>query len=65
MLILILIDTQYLQNVDFSFDNGLNGRNHSSSGSHHPIKKFSPRWGYPTTTPQHYLENPVEGKCLM
>ena len=37
MLILILIDIQYLQNVVLSFEKGLNGQNHSSSGSHHHI----------------------------
>ena len=37
MLILILIDVQYLQNVVFSFEKGSNGQNHSSSGSHHHI----------------------------
>ena len=40
MLILILINVQYLQNVVFSFEGGSNGQNHSSSGSHHLIKKF-------------------------
>ena len=39
MLILILINVQYLQNVVFSFKKGPNDQNHSSSGSHHPIKK--------------------------
>ena len=39
ILILILIDVQYLQNVDFSFEKGLNGQNYSSSDSQHPIKK--------------------------
>ena len=42
MLILILIYIQYLQNVVFSFEKGSNGQNHSSSGSHHQIKKISP-----------------------
>ena len=36
-LILILTDAQYLQNVVFSFDKGLNGWNHSSSDSQHHI----------------------------
>ena len=31
MLILILMDVQYLQNVFFSFEEGQNGQNHSSS----------------------------------
>ena len=42
MLILILLDAQYLQKVIFSFEKGLNSQNHSSSGSQHPIKKFTP-----------------------
>ena len=40
MLILILIDVQYLQNLVFSFENGSNVQNHSLSDSHHSIKKF-------------------------
>ena len=39
MLILILIDVQYLQTVFFSFEIGSNGQNHFPSGSHHPLKK--------------------------
>ena len=42
MLILILIDVQYSQNVVFSFAKGLNCQNHFSSGSHHPVKKLPP-----------------------
>ena len=42
MLIVILIDAQYLQNVFFSFEKGSNGQNHSSSDSNHPIKKSPP-----------------------
>ena len=38
MLILILVNVQYVQNVVFSFDKGLNGQDHSS-GCHHPMKK--------------------------
>ena len=38
MLILILIDVQYSQKAVVSFEKGLNGQNHSSSGSHHPVK---------------------------
>ena len=37
MLILILIDVQYLQNAVFSFEKGSNRQNHFSSGSHHPV----------------------------
>ena len=51
MLILVLIDVQYLQNVDFSFEEGPNGQNHSSSDTHHPIR--SP------PIPKRYLENPA------
>ena len=40
MLILILIDVQYSQTTVFSFEKGSNRQNHSS-GSHHPVKKFS------------------------
>ena len=40
MLTLILIDVQYLQNVVFSFEKVLNSHNHSSSDSHHPMKKY-------------------------
>ena len=40
MLILILIDVQYLQNLVFSFENGSNVQNHSLLDSHHSIKKF-------------------------
>ena len=39
MLVLILIDVQYLQNVVFSFEKGWNDQNHSWSDSQHPIKK--------------------------
>ena len=38
MLILILIDVQYLQNVVFNFEKGLNGQNYSSSDFHRHIK---------------------------
>ena len=40
MLILILINVQYLQKVFFSFEKDLNGQNHFSSGSRQPIKKL-------------------------
>ena len=40
MLIFILIDVQYSQNAVFSFENFLNRQNHSSSGTHHLVKKF-------------------------
>ena len=37
MLTLILINVQYLKNVVFSFENGSNGQNHSTSDSYCPI----------------------------
>ena len=37
----ILIDAQYSQKAVFSFEKGLNGQSHSSSGSQHPVKKFA------------------------
>ena len=39
MLILILINVNYLQNNGFSFEKSSNGQIHSS-GSHHPDKKI-------------------------
>ena len=39
MLILILIDVQYLQNIVFSFEKGLNSQNY-------PIKKFPQQNSY-------------------
>ena len=42
MLILTLINFQYLQTAVFTVKNGLNGQNHFFSGSHYPIKKFTP-----------------------
>ena len=51
MLILILIDAQYLQNVAFSFEKGGNGQSHSSSDSDYQIKKFPP-------TPAKFLPPP-------
>ena len=56
MLILILIDIQYTQNVVFSFEKGSNGQNHSSSVYYHLIKNipqqnfsFPPVGGFPPT----------------
>ena len=59
MLILILIDVQYLQNLVCSFEKGSNVQNHSLSESHSSMKKFSqqnflfPYWedfsAYPST----------------
>ena len=39
MLILILINVQYSQNAVFSFEKFSNRQNHSSSDSHHLVKK--------------------------
>ena len=66
MLILILIDVQYLQKAIFSFEKGSVGQNHYSSGSHHPVKKVpqqnfpSPPTGWISPTPCRYLEKPVK-----
>ena len=43
MLILILIHVQYSQNAVFSFEKRLDHQNHSSSGSHHPVKLPPPQ----------------------
>ena len=53
MLILILINVQYLEKAVFSFDIGSTGQKYSSSGYHHPIKKFpAPKFLIsPTTSP--------------
>ena len=40
MLILILINVQYLHNVVFSFEKSLSGQNHSFSDSQHSPGKF-------------------------
>ena len=42
MLILILLDVQYLQNAVFSFEKGSNRQNHPS-GSHQLVKKSPPQ----------------------
>ena len=42
MLILILIAVQYSHKAVYSFEKGSNGQNHSSSGSHHPVKHPPP-----------------------
>ena len=66
MLILVLIDVQYLQKAIFSFEKGMIGQNNSSSGFHHPVKKSPSKisdsllhWQEFPPTPYHYLENPV------
>ena len=40
ILILILIDAQYEQQAPFSLKKGWNGPHHTSSSSHHPVKKI-------------------------
>ena len=57
MLILILIDAQYLQNIVFSFEKGSNGQIDFSSGFHHPIKNPPAKFPIPPPTPECYLEN--------
>ena len=42
MLLLILIDAQYLHNVIFSLEKDLNGQNRFSLGSHCPMKETLP-----------------------
>ena len=64
MLILILIDFHYLQNVVFSFVKGLNGQMHYSSDSNHPIKKTPAKFPIPPLGGTHphplmLLENPA------
>ena len=57
VLILILIDVQYLQNVTVSFENGSHGHTQSSFDFYNLIKNFS-RQNFPSPTPECYLENP-------
>ena len=52
MLILILIDVQYLQKVVVNFEEGSNGQNHCSGSTPPPLLG-----GIPPTT-YSYLENP-------
>ena len=47
ILILILINVQFLQNVVSSFEKGSRGQNHSLSDSHHPTEK-SPGANFPS-----------------
>ena len=70
MLILILIDVQYLHDTVFSFKKVSCSKNHSSSGSDHPVKKLPPanfliyplgKGIYPSPTtplPYCYMQNP-------
>ena len=64
MLILILNEVQYLQNVAFSFEKFLNGQDDSFTGFHCPIKK-SPQQNSPSLHPLRYLENPDMGIILV
>ena len=67
MLILILINVQYLQEAIFSFEKGSIGQSHSSSSSYCLVKKFPPLPAkflilptlgeFPPPTPYCYLEN--------
>ena len=42
------LDVQYLQNVVFGIEIGLNGRNNSSADFHHPMKKSLLSAKFPT-----------------
>ena len=56
MLILILIDVQYLQNVVLSLEKGSDDQNHSSSDSLQLIKKFlAPKF----SSPLHREKSPL------
>ena len=60
MVILILINVQYLQNAVFKFEKGLNHLNPSFSGSQHPLKNFPQQNCSFLPMPPCYLENPVK-----
>lgn len=65
MVILIITDVQYLQNVVFGFEENRNGQSHCSLDTHHPIKEspqvklpIPPTVGKFLPTPfENYLEN--------
>ena len=57
MLILVLINVQYILNVVFSFEKGSNDQNHSSSDSHHPITPPPSKISHLPNL-SGYLENP-------
>ena len=63
MLVLILIDVQYLQKAVFSFGKGSYGQNYFSSGSQHPAINPPQQIFWPppppNLTPLTYLENPA------
>ena len=48
MLILILIDVQYIQNVGFSFKEGPSGQNPSSSDTQNLLKNPFPAKNFPS-----------------
>ena len=61
MLILISFDVQYSQKAVSSFEKGLNGQKHSSSGTQWPVKTLPPvKCLIPPLTPYRYLENHSE-----
>ena len=52
MLILVLINAQYLQNVVCKFENHSSNQNHSLSDSHHPVAPpKSPQANFPSPLP--------------
>ena len=61
MLILISFDVQYSQKAVSSFEKGLNGQKHSSSGTQWPVKTLPPvKCLIPPLTPYRFLENHSE-----
>ena len=61
MLIVISFDVQYSQKAVSSFEKGLNGQKHSSSGTQWPVKNFTPSKMFDSPlTPYRYLENHSE-----
>ena len=65
MLLFILINVQYLQNVVFSFEKGLSGQNHSLSDSHHLIEKFS-QVNFPSAQPLNAISKTLgKGQSLL
>ena len=58
MLILILLEIQYSQNVDFSFEKGSNGQNHSPSDSYSPDRRILPQLNFPLSS--HLITHSVK-----